>query len=129
MDSSISVVMGIGTSIAVKGEAELRFQGPSGKQCSMKLLGADVKRPLASVSSIVDQGNIVVFGADASYVENIESGRRIPMIRRRGVFVLEIDAWGSWEGWSETKTHWNGSGRGREDWRSRRNRGREWNVV
>ena len=94
LKKNIRLAAANGTSLAVKGEAELRSQGPSGKQCSMKFLDADVKKPLASVSSIVDQGNRVVFDADASYVENIESGRRIPMVRRRGVFVMEIEAGG-----------------------------------
>ncbi len=95
----------------------------------MKFLDADVKTPLASVSSTVDQGNRVVSGADASYIENIESGRRIPMFRRRGVFVLEIDALGVLGRLERDKTHWNGSGRGRQDWILRGNRGREGETA
>ena len=51
-----------------------------------------MKRPLASVSAIVDQGNIVVFGPTASYVEQAATGQRIPMVRRKGVFVLKLKA-------------------------------------
>ena len=47
----------------------------------MRFLDADVKRPLASVSADVDEGNIVVFGPQASYVENSSAGQRIPMNR------------------------------------------------
>ena len=42
-----------GTEIAVRGEAELIFE-QSGRKCAMGFLDADVKRPLASVSAIVD---------------------------------------------------------------------------
>ena len=90
-----------GTSIAVKGDAELRFQGPSGNRCSMKFLDAGVKKPLASVSSMVDQGSRVVFDADGSYVEHVASSNRIPMMRKRGVFVLEIEA--EAPGWTGSK--------------------------
>ena len=41
----------------VEGEARLAFVR-DGKKCNMKFLGADEKRPLASVSSIVDEGNM-----------------------------------------------------------------------
>ncbi len=49
-----------GSDIQVKGEAELAFE-QKGKRCTLKFLDADVKRPLASVSAIVDQGNRVMF--------------------------------------------------------------------
>ena len=49
-----------------------------------------MKRPLASVSAIVDQGNTVVLGPTASYVEQAATVQRIPMVRRKGVFVLEL---------------------------------------
>ena len=80
-----------GSDIMVKGEAELAFE-QQGRQCSMKFLDADVKRPLASVSAIVDQGNVVVFGPDDAYIENVATKQRVKMKRRRGVFVLELNA-------------------------------------
>ena len=51
----------------------------------MKFLDADVKRPLASVSAIVDEGNVVVFGQHKSFIENVSTGQRIPMCRRNRV--------------------------------------------
>ncbi len=58
----------------------------------MCFLDADVKRPLASVSAIVDQGSKVVFGPDACYVEHVATGQKMPMARKKGVFVLELNA-------------------------------------
>ena len=45
----------------------------------MRFLDADVKKPLASVSAIVDEGNVVVFGQHGSLIENTNTGQRIPM--------------------------------------------------
>ena len=62
----------------------------TGKKCNVKFLDADVKRPLASVSAIVDEGNSVVFGPRGVYVKNTSIGQRIPM-SRKGVFVVHLD--------------------------------------
>ena len=72
--------------------ARLEFVRDGKKWCNMELLDADVKRPLASVSAIVDEGNIVVFGPQESHIENTSTGQRIPTIRRKGVFVVRLDA-------------------------------------
>ena len=58
-------------------------------QHEVLVLDSDV-RPLASVSAI-DEG-IVVFGPQESYIENTSSGQRIPMNRRHGLFVMQLDA-------------------------------------
>ena len=44
----------------VEGDARLELVR-DGKMCNVKSLDADVKRPLVSVSVIVDEGNIVAF--------------------------------------------------------------------
>ena len=76
-----------GSPIQVEGDAKLEFVR-YGKKCSMRFLDADVKRPLASVSALVDEGNVVVFGQHESFIENTNTGQRIPMSRRNGVFVM-----------------------------------------
>ena len=40
----------------------------------------------------MDQGNRVVFGPDACYVEHVATGQKMPMTRKKGVFVLELSA-------------------------------------
>ena len=79
-----------GSSIRVEGDPKLEFIR-DGRKCSKKFLDADVKRPLASVSANVDEGNVVVFGQHESFIENT-TGQRIPMCRRNGVFVMRLDA-------------------------------------
>ena len=75
-----------GSPIRVEGDARLEFIR-DGMKCSMKFLDADIKRPLASVSAIVDEVNAVVFGQHESFIEDV----RIPMCRRNGVFVMRLD--------------------------------------
>ena len=58
----------------------------------MTFLDADVKRLLAHVGATVDEGNVVVFGQQDSYIENMSTGHRIPMRRRNGAFVVQLDA-------------------------------------
>ena len=45
----------------------------------MKILDADVKRPLASVSATLSTGNMVVVGPQESCIEDTSIGQRIPM--------------------------------------------------
>ena len=80
--------------ILVERDARLDFFRDR-KKCNMIFLGADVKRPLASVSAIVDEGNIVLLEPQESYIENTSTGQRIPTIRRQGVFVVQLDARGT----------------------------------
>ena len=67
-----------GSPIHVEGDARLEFIRHV-KECNMKFLDMDLKRPLASVFAIVDEGN----GLQDSYVENTTAGQRIQMRRVR----------------------------------------------
>ena len=80
-----------GSPIRVEGDARLEFVR-DGKKCSMRFLDADVKRLLASVSAIVDDGNVVVFGQHELFIESVSTGQRIPMCRRNGVIVMRLGA-------------------------------------
>ena len=50
-----------GSPIHVERDARLEF-ARDGKKCNMQFLDADVRRPQASVSAIVDEGSDDVFG-------------------------------------------------------------------
>ena len=80
-----------GSPSRVEGDAGLEFVR-DGKKEVRKFLDADVMRPLASMSAIVDEGNIVVFGQQDSHIENTSTVPRIPMGKRKGVFVVQLDA-------------------------------------
>ena len=49
-----------GTKIEVYGGAVLEFE-KDGRQCGIRLLDSDVRKPLATVSAMNDEGNTVVF--------------------------------------------------------------------
>ena len=92
MEGAGKLVAANGTDIPISGEKVVKFMN-GGRRCGMKFLVTTVRKPLAAVSSIVDEGNIVVFGPgkDQSFIQNIATGDRIPMRRKRGTFVIDAD--------------------------------------
>ena len=58
----------------------------------MRFLDAYVKRPSASKSATVDEGNVSVSGQHESFIENTNTAQKIQMCRRNGVFVMRLDA-------------------------------------
>ena len=93
-NKQIKLAAANGSPIHVEGDATLNFKRGD-RNCAMKFLDADVKRPLAAVSAIVDEGNKVVFDTNEAYIENNATKERIPMVRKNGVFVLELAVDGS----------------------------------
>ena len=90
-DMGVKLAAANGSPIEVVGEAALHFRRGD-RKCAMKFLDADVKRPLGAVSAIVDEGNTVVFTKSGSYIENDTTRERIRMVRKGGVFVIELEA-------------------------------------
>jgi hypothetical protein len=60
---------------------------------SMTFQVSDVTKPLASVARIVERGNIVQFGTDKEecFIMNKKTGRKIPIDREKGSFVLNVE--------------------------------------
>ena len=72
-----------GTKIEVYVEAVSEFD-ENGKHREMRFLDSGVKKPLAAVSAMNDEGNTVVFSKNwGSYIENDTIGEKI-MIERVG---------------------------------------------
>ena len=80
-----------GQEMKVDGEKQVRFES-DGRRCGMNFLVTDVKKPLAAVSAIVDEGNVVVFGPGpwGSFIQNVGSGEKIFMERKRGTYVMKV---------------------------------------
>ena len=79
-----------GTKIEVYGEAVLVFE-KDGRKCGMRFLDSDVRKPLAAVSAMNDEGNTVVFSKEwGSYVENDDTGERIKMERVGDTFEMVL---------------------------------------
>ena len=80
-----------GTDIAVEGEAVLEFVAGNGKKGTMNFLDADVKKPLAAVSAMEDEGNTVCFSKKwGRFIENDTTGDRIYFERRGGTYVMKM---------------------------------------
>ena len=57
----------------------------------MRFLDCDVRRPLAAVSAINDEGNTVVFSKKwGNYIENDVTGARIPIERIGDAFEMKL---------------------------------------
>ena len=89
-DTRVKLAAANGTPIQLDGEAALHFKRGK-RQCAMGFLDADVKRPLGSVSAMVDGGNRVVFAKGGSFVENEATKEKIPMRRKGGIYVMELE--------------------------------------
>ena len=79
-----------GTPIRVEGNAMLEFIS-EGQDCGMHFLDTEVRKPLAAVSAMEDAGNTVVFSRGGSYVQNDLTGKRIPLERRGGTYVMKLE--------------------------------------
>ena len=81
-----------GNEMKVEGEKMVRFKA-DGKECGMNFIVTEVKKPLAAVSAIVDEGNIVVFGPGphGSFIQNCMTGEKIMMQRKKGTYVIKVD--------------------------------------
>ena len=62
LDKKPKLAAASGTKIEVYGQALLELE-ENGKQCGMGFLDSDVKKPLAAVSAVNDEGNTVVFSS------------------------------------------------------------------
>jgi len=92
LDKKPKLAAANGSKIEVYGEAVLEFE-ENGKQCGMRFLDSDVKKPLVAVSAMGDEGNTVMFSKKwGSYIENDVTGERIRMERVGDTFEIVLKA-------------------------------------
>ena len=77
----------------------LKFEFSDDDNGGMQFRLANVTKALGAVSSVCDKGNRVVFDSEGSYVELKREGRRIPLRRQNGVYVMDV-----WVGGGKAKT-------------------------
>ena len=92
LQRNVKLMAANGQEMKVDGEKVVKFT-TNERQCGIKFLVTDVKKPLAAVSAIVDEGNVVVFGPGpwGSFIQNVQSGERIPMERKKGTYVIRVE--------------------------------------
>ena len=72
------------------GEQVVNFITNEGTKSSIKWQNADVTKPLLSVSHICDSGNEVTFSKEGGRITSLRTGRVIPFLRERGVYVPDM---------------------------------------
>ena len=76
---------------------QVRSRKDRGHMCGMGFqIIADVERSLAEASSSAAAGNRVTFSAQAGEIENINTGRKMPLVLRCGICI--------WRQWSGVRT-------------------------
>ena len=93
-----------GTPIYNEGQKTLKLVNNLGQARTMTFQCAQVSKALGSVSKICSNNNRVVFDDDGSYIENKDTGERLWLEQRNGVYVLDMMiAPQSWTGdWNDS---------------------------
>ncbi len=73
-----------------EGEQHLKVRLKDGTQCRIALQNVDVKRPLASVSMIADQGNEITFRQDGGTIKVKKTGKEHHFERKDGVYTMQV---------------------------------------
>ncbi len=79
-----------GNAMPNKGQKQVKMI-VNGKVASMVFQATDVRKPLASVSRIVEKGNTVVFDSDKSYILHKASGTKTPIDLENGAYVINVE--------------------------------------
>ena len=80
-----------GTEITNYGDRHVGLSGCDGKTRILRCGVADVRKNLLAVSQLIDQDHEVVFSKKGSYIRHTPSGWKVDMVRRNGIFEIEMD--------------------------------------
>lgn len=72
------------------GQKRVRFRTSTGTINAITFQATDVRKPLASVARIVEKGNRVVFSPAESYIENVATGKRVPIEQENNTYVMNV---------------------------------------
>ena len=79
-----------GSPIPNLGQTIVHFQDGDGQTCGLPFQVAEVDRPLISVSRLAAAGCKVTFLEDRGEILHVASGKCLPLVRRDGVYILEL---------------------------------------
>ena len=79
-----------GDNVPNRGEADITFWTPDGNSRVTTFQNASVGMPILSISKITEEGNDVMFGAKGGYILHLESGLKTPLIKRLGVYFVQL---------------------------------------
>ena len=81
-----------GSPIPNLGQTMAHFRDATGALCGIPLQVAPVERPLLSVARLAAAGCEVTFNESSGVIVHSASGRRLPLVKRGGVYILELRA-------------------------------------
>ena len=73
------------------GEKRVRFKTKDGSTSGIVFQVTHARKPLASVSKIVKKGNTVTFSPNGSFIENLQTGKRINIEEANGTYHIDVD--------------------------------------
>ena len=79
-----------GSPIPNLGQMIAHFRDGEGRACGIPFQVAEVERPLISVSRMAAAGCRVSFQENTGEILHVASGRRLPLVRRNGVYIVEL---------------------------------------
>ena len=91
-----------GERVANLGEKKFVCYGDEGQERGMTAQVCDVNKALLSVKKMVKAGNRVVFEPNGGYIENVNTGTRIDMNDKGGMYTIKM--------WVQTPFHWQADG-------------------
>ena len=80
-----------GTEMAHYGEKHVTIRGPEGEPLGLRFQVTDVRKPLLSARRLVERGNEIKIAAEDSYIKNTASGKKIPLTRKNGSWVIRAE--------------------------------------
>jgi hypothetical protein len=97
-DKGVKFKAANGAELKYHGTKYVRFKvGAGGDIGELKFHVTDTTKPLASAAAITKMGNRVVLedGPGRAYIENVQTGRRIPLKESGGTFVFDAECFTS----------------------------------
>ena len=79
-----------GSRIANFGQTQAKFRTGEGHHCELLFQVADVERVLIGVTPLTESGHEVTLGKFGGEILHVDSGRRIALQRRGGVYSLSM---------------------------------------
>ena len=73
------------------GEKKVHFKTKDDQNSSITFQVTKMKKPLAAVSKITEKGNLVCFGPNEAYIENVATGNRINFEFLNGIYSLDVE--------------------------------------
>ena len=82
----------VANGVRIPNLGEKRFVGTSDEGISRRLTAqvCDVNKALLSVSKVTRSGSRVIFDADGSYIEDKNSGERMHLVEKNGMYMLNL---------------------------------------